>query len=247
MPYLGRNQVPLWNPWDWSTLPEAVYYVVKLDGMEPEEARRQIHFALIDGMFELKWGAFGPPPHLSTMAQEPEMESPPLGGPLWETADIDWEAGTVIDNFDPANGKQERRVLLIWRRSLVNVFDPKARAPVPPPPITPVASKASALGDAQARSEPSRTGRPQSLRGRKPRSGEINDTDLLVEMGHLLVANKAASRHDAAQQVADNAEGNSVDSKTRRLSRKFTRHFGVAQPPGGKTWADALEGKLNTN
>jgi integrase-like protein len=92
------------------TLPQAVNCVVELDSIKPEEARRQIHLALIDGALWPKWGAFGPHPHLSILDQDPE---PPVGDPLWKAADFDWEGGTVLDNFDPANGKQERRVLLI--------------------------------------------------------------------------------------------------------------------------------------
>src|SRR5215471_2543776 len=121
MPYFP-DQV---EPWLWHTLPQAVNYVVELDRVEPEEAHRQIHLALIAGALGLKWGAPGPHPHLSVPSQEDE---PPVGGPLWKTAEFNWEAGTVLDNFDPMNRKPEHRVLLIWRPSLMSAFnDPKVR------------------------------------------------------------------------------------------------------------------------
>jgi hypothetical protein len=165
MPYLGRKRVELWDPWEWWTLPQAVNYLVKLDGIE--EARRQIHFALIDGALSLKWGAFGPPPNLSMLSrQEPEMPSPPVGGRLWETAEIDWEAGTVLDNFDPANEKHERRVLLVWRRHLEAAFDPKSMIPKLPPPINPVGSRSSALVE-NSSDEPTTVSAGDSKAGRR--------------------------------------------------------------------------------
>jgi len=80
--------------------------------------------------------------------------------------------------------------------------------------------------------------------GRKPRSGEIDDSADLLHMLHLLANGQSPSVWDAAGVLA-----NRNDSTRRRLARKFSKQW-VTEPPPGETWGDVkrdVERQLNTN
>jgi hypothetical protein len=74
-------------------------------------------------------------------------------------------------------------------------------------------------------------------RGRRPGSGEIDDSQSVREMLHLLARAEVASRWAAAGEVSRLSPGYDQRATQRRLYKKFRTQYG-ADPPDGKTWKD---------
>jgi hypothetical protein len=97
----------------WMTLPEAVIHIRSADGCDEEEARRQLIAALAD-LDAHRLAPLGP----RRWAQEDGVQMSGLApvGPVWLEAQINWETGTVRDDWDAANyGKWRLLLISRWR------------------------------------------------------------------------------------------------------------------------------------
>ena len=85
---------------------------LRADDCDPDDARRQLRKALADGALSpLRWEDARPTP---TVGDATVL--PPSRDPHWKAVEIDWQAGTVRDDWSEAGSRN--RVLLIQRLRL---------------------------------------------------------------------------------------------------------------------------------
>jgi hypothetical protein len=110
------SQRPRTKRADWKTLPEAVTYVCAANRCEPAEAQEQIRAALADGELRpLRWEDGRPRPFGSTGGLTFPDDTPPLDRHYWTDAEIDWEAGNVLDRSEYSDPPRHRRLLILAR------------------------------------------------------------------------------------------------------------------------------------
>jgi hypothetical protein len=112
MPYQSRAER---ERAQWRTLPEAMAHVCAADGCDPDDARRQLLRALTNGDLQPALWEDARPMGRAGGAAMP-LDMPPGRDPHWKTVDIDWQAGTVQDDWGEAGPRH--RVLLISRLRL---------------------------------------------------------------------------------------------------------------------------------
>jgi hypothetical protein len=92
----------------WRTLPDAVAHICAADCCDKDDAHRQLRKALADGALGmLRWENAQPPPRIG--GSTVPLDNPPACIP--DSAEIDWEAGTVRDEWGKV--APAPRVLLI--------------------------------------------------------------------------------------------------------------------------------------
>jgi hypothetical protein len=82
------------KPADWRTLAEAVEQICLANGCEPEKAHGEIRGALAAGALPLRWADETEPPPSG------DFHHPLRGHDRWIVAEIDWNGGTVVDDFE---------------------------------------------------------------------------------------------------------------------------------------------------
>jgi hypothetical protein len=116
MPYISAARRERAN---WQRLPEVVELIVKVDGCQPEEAQRQISEALADGdLWPLRWEHERPLPRGSTGGLTMPLDHPPRRWSKAQLGNIDWAAGTALDQSEYTPRKGRRRCLLIHRSAI---------------------------------------------------------------------------------------------------------------------------------
>jgi hypothetical protein len=94
----------------WRTLLEAVAHVCAGDGCDLDDARQQLRKALTNGALSpLRWDDARPIPMVGDTMVPVDM--PPGRDPVWETVEIDWQGGTVRDDWGEA-GPRHRELLI---------------------------------------------------------------------------------------------------------------------------------------
>jgi hypothetical protein len=83
------------EPADWRTLAEAVEQICSANRCEPEKAHGEIRGALAAGaLWPLRWADETEPPASG------DFHHPVGGHDRWIVAEIDWNGGTVVDDFE---------------------------------------------------------------------------------------------------------------------------------------------------
>jgi hypothetical protein len=96
---------------NWQSLAEGHAYVRMVCSCDLEKARDKIRGALAAGLWPLRWE--------DASAGSPQGDLPPRGGPHWLFVEIDWDAGTVLDDFSkPRQALGRHRQLSIHRLGL---------------------------------------------------------------------------------------------------------------------------------
>jgi hypothetical protein len=119
----------------WCTIPDAIEHICSIDHCNELAARRQLRDGLADGALgRLRWE--NPPrvPNMAGLRPEWGAGAPPPKHLHWTDIDIDWNAGTVFDDFDliteaRAVGVAEWRILLINRRGLAGLWPKPSQPP----------------------------------------------------------------------------------------------------------------------
>ena len=108
----------------WLTLPEAVAYICAADRCERDDARQKLGKALAKGALgSLRWADAQPTPRVGG-ATIP-LDNPPACIP--ESADIDWEAGTVRDEWgETAPAPRVLLILSLRLRTYLPALYPRA-------------------------------------------------------------------------------------------------------------------------
>lgn len=104
----------------WRTLPEIVDHIGAVNGCDRDAARQQIRKALANGTLgPLRWEDPRPTPrHIGSATAD--LDDPRRRDPCWLDAEIDWDAGTVLEfGFLPEYRHLTRRRVLLVRRSAV--------------------------------------------------------------------------------------------------------------------------------
>src|SRR5438067_6235440 len=118
MPYISRAE---WERAEYITLSEAVAHISECGGCDASSAQRQLHSALKERSLRgLRWQDRQLLTRFST-------DDPPMTGPDWAEAEIDWAAGTVRDHWNDTGSCH--RVLLIPRHWLLQHWPPAGYRP----------------------------------------------------------------------------------------------------------------------
>jgi hypothetical protein len=120
MPYVFR---PERERAYWRTLPEIVDHICAVDGCDRDAARQQIRKALADNVLgPLKWEEDRRSTPLNIGGATADLDDPPPRDAGWLEAEIDWDAGTVLEFVPECQRLARRRVLLVRLQAVAHVW-----------------------------------------------------------------------------------------------------------------------------